>query len=97
MIENWRRCAALAAGLTTMFASLSVPAQAAAIASQPPGAGTATLLPPPNLPVNACDNSSLPQDYGTNFPVPDDPNGFGFANQTVIGWAGNECWALSDR
>jgi hypothetical protein len=96
MIENWRRCAALAAALTTMFA-LSVPAQAAAIASQPPGAGTATLLPLPNLPVNACDNSSLPQDYGTNFPVPDDPNGFGFANQTVIGWAGYECCALSDR
>jgi hypothetical protein len=96
MIENWRRCAALAAALTTMFA-LSVPAQAAAIASQPPGAGTATLLPLPNLPVNACDNSSLPQDYGTNFPVPDDPNGFGFANQTVIGWAGYECRALSDR
>ncbi len=88
MTENWRRCAALAAALTTLFA-LSVPAQAAAIASQPPGAGTATLLPLPNLPVNACHNSSLPQDYGTNFPVPDDPNGFGFASQTVIGWEGN--------
>jgi hypothetical protein len=88
MTKNWRRCAALAAGLTTLFA-LSVPAQAAAIASQPPGAGTATLLPLPNLPVNACHNSSLPQDFGTNFPVPDDPNGFGFANQTVIGWEGN--------
>ena len=81
MTENWRRCAALAAALTTLFA-MSVPAQAAAIASQPPGAGAATLLPLPNLPVNACHNSSLPQDYGTNFPVPNDPDGFGFANQT---------------
>jgi hypothetical protein len=88
MTENWRRCAALAAALTTLFA-LSVPAQAAPFAGQPPGAGTATLLPLPNLPVNACHNSSLPQDYGTNFPVPNDPNGFGFANQTVIGWEGN--------
>ena len=45
--------------------------------------------PLPNLPVNACQDSSLPRDYGTNFPVPSDPNGFGFANQTVIGWEGN--------
>src|SRR5580700_8536012 len=84
MTENWRRCAALIAALTASFA-LSVPAQAASIASEPPGA----LLPLPSLPVNACHNSSLPQDYGTNFPVPNDPNGFGFANQTVIGWEGN--------
>src|SRR5580704_8652733 len=84
MTENWRRCAALIAALTASLA-LSVPAQAASIASEPPGA----LLPLPSLPVNACHNSSLPQDYGTNFPVPNDPNGFGFANQTVIGWEGN--------
>ena len=84
MTENWRRCAALIAALTASFA-LSVPAQAGSIASEPPGA----LLPLPSLPVNACHNSSLPQDYGTNFPVPNDPNGFGFANQTVIGWEGN--------
>jgi NPCBM-associated, NEW3 domain of alpha-galactosidase len=45
--------------------------------------------PLPNLPVNACQDSTLPRDYGTNFPVPSDPNGFGFANQTVIGWEGN--------
>ena len=45
--------------------------------------------PLPNLPVNACHDSTLPRDYGTNFPVPTDPNGFGFANQTVIGWEGN--------
>src|SRR5580693_3725842 len=95
MTENWRRCAALIAALTASLAlsvpaqaasiALSVPAQAASIASEPPGA----LLPLPSLPVNACHNSSLPQDYGTNFPVPNDPNGFGFANQTVIGWQGN--------
>ncbi|HZR49358.1 MAG TPA: NEW3 domain-containing protein [Streptosporangiaceae bacterium] len=41
------------------------------------------------MPVNACHDTSLPADYGTNFPVPSDPNGFGFANQSVIGWEGN--------
>src|SRR5437667_4270098 len=45
--------------------------------------------PLPDLPVNACQDSTLPRDYGTNFPVPSDPNGFGFANQTVIVWEGN--------
>ena len=39
--------------------------------------------------MNACQDSTLPRDYGTNFPVPSDPNGFGFANQTVLGWEGN--------
>ncbi len=43
----------------------------------------------PTLPVNICQNSALPRDYGTNFPTPGDPDGFGFANQTVIGWEGN--------
>ena len=41
------------------------------------------------MPVNSCQNSALPRDYGTNFPTPNDPNGFGYANQTVIGWEGN--------
>ena len=31
----------------------------------------------------------LPNDYGTNFPTPTDPLGFGYANQTAIGWEGN--------
>ena len=53
-----------------------------------PGASSA-LVPLPGLPTNACNNSSLPTDYGTNFPTPNDPDGFGFANQTVIGWEGN--------
>jgi hypothetical protein len=43
----------------------------------------------PTLPKNICNNASLPTDYGTNFPTPGDPDGFGFANQTVIGWEGN--------
>jgi hypothetical protein len=43
----------------------------------------------PNVNPNACQNSSLPLAYGTNFPVPSDPNGQGFANQTTIGWDGN--------
>ena len=53
-----------------------------------PGASSA-LVPLPGLPTNACNNASLPADYGTNFPTPSDPNGFGFANQTAIGWTGN--------
>ena len=52
-----------------------------------PGGGQ--LQPMPTLPVNICQNSALPRDYGTNFPAPGDPDGFGFANQTVIGWEGN--------
>src|SRR6266496_2219843 len=43
----------------------------------------------PNLPVNACNNSSLPKSFGTNFPVPTDPMGFGFANQSILGWEQN--------
>jgi len=43
----------------------------------------------PVINTNACGNSSLPRDYGTNFPVPSDPNGQGFSNDSVIGWDGN--------
>jgi NPCBM-associated, NEW3 domain of alpha-galactosidase len=83
--------------------ALTAPAQAAQAAritpapqgsqsSRPPGRsgpGDQALQPLPSLPVNACNDSTLPRDYGTNFPTPDDPNGYGFANQTVIGWEGN--------
>jgi len=69
------------------------PAALAATALSAPGAagraGGQSLVPLPDLPVNACHDSTLPRDYGTNFPVPDDPHGFGFANQTAIGWEGN--------
>ncbi|HXM54209.1 MAG TPA: LamG domain-containing protein [Candidatus Dormibacteraeota bacterium] len=43
----------------------------------------------PALPVNACSNSSLPKDFGTNYPVPADPFGFGFADQSILGWEEN--------
>jgi hypothetical protein len=43
----------------------------------------------PALPRNACGSSSLPQSYGTNFPVPPDPYGHGFADQSALGWDGN--------
>jgi hypothetical protein len=79
-------------GAVATAIALIVPAQAALAARAAPVAGTAdapTFDPLPNLPVNACNDSTLPRDYGTNFPVPNDPNGFGFANQTVIGWEGN--------
>ncbi|MGH3167869.1 MAG: hypothetical protein ACRDN0_18535, partial [Trebonia sp.] len=68
------------------------PARAGGGSAGPPGStgnGSGQLVPMPTLPKNICDNSALPTDYGTNFPTPSDPNGFGYANQTVIGWEGN--------
>ncbi len=62
------------------------------VSAGPPGStgnGAGQLVPMPTLPKNICNNSALPTDYGTNFPTPSDPNGFGFANQTAIGWEGN--------
>ncbi len=92
MMTSRRNCTALLAALLAALA-LSAPAQAA---QRPVPAGPARTAeaasgfePLPNLPVNACHDAALPQDYGTNFPVPTDPNGFGFANQTAIGWEGN--------
>ncbi len=79
-------------GALATAVALIVPLQAASAAGIAPAPGqpaAVTLDPLPNLPVNACNDSTLPRDYGTNFPVPNDPSGFGFANQTVIGWEGN--------
>ncbi|GAA5200557.1 RICIN domain-containing protein [Rugosimonospora acidiphila] len=53
------------------------------------GGGTTTYLGIPAVAPNACNNSSLPNAYGTNFPVPADPLGQGFANETALGWDGN--------
>ena len=53
------------------------------------GSGSGGFSGLPAINTNACGNSSLPRDYGTNFPVPTDPNGQGFANDTVLGWDGN--------
>jgi hypothetical protein len=33
--------------------------------------------------------SGLPANTGTNYPTPGDPNGFGYANQAIVGWEGN--------
>jgi hypothetical protein len=70
-------------------AAATTPARAAAAAAAATPSGSGSYQPPPNLPVNSCNDTSLPRSYGTNFPVPNDPNGFGFANQSVIGWEGN--------
>jgi len=72
--------------ILTVLAALALPAAAAAKGDAP---RTMPLEPVPNLPVNACHDSALPRDFGTNFPTPGDPLGFGFANQTAIGWEGN--------
>ncbi|HKE13439.1 MAG TPA: RICIN domain-containing protein [Kofleriaceae bacterium] len=50
------------------------------------GGGFETL---PALPQNACNNTSLPRSYGTNFPTPRDPFAFGWFDQSAIGWQGN--------
>jgi hypothetical protein len=87
-----------AVGTVAATATLAVSAQAARVhglraahdfGSQGSQVIDSNLQPLPNLPVNACNNSALPQDYGTNFPTPSDPLGFGFANETAIGWEGN--------
>jgi hypothetical protein len=49
---------------------------------------TSALVAVPSLPRNACKNNSLPQAWGTNFPVSTDPAGWG-DNVTAIGWEGN--------
>ncbi len=67
--------------------ALTGPALAGPASAAPPG--TTSLQPLPSLPVNSCNDTTLPRSYGTNFPVPGDPYGFGFANQSVIGWEGN--------
>ena len=72
--------------ILTAVAALAVPAAALAKGNAP---GGAALQPVPNLPINACHDSTLPRDYGTNFPTPSDPYGFGYANETAIGWEGN--------
>ncbi|MGH2894097.1 MAG: hypothetical protein ACRDPM_12645, partial [Solirubrobacteraceae bacterium] len=72
--------------ILTAIAAFAVPAAALAKGNAP---GGAQLQPVPDLPVNACHDSALPRDFGTNFPTPSDPYGFGFANQTAIGWEGN--------
>jgi hypothetical protein len=67
-------------------------AEASVGAAAPQATATPTApdyVPNPTLPVNACNNSSLPRDFGTNFATPSDPYGFGYANQTAIGWTGN--------
>ncbi|HEY2508471.1 MAG TPA: NEW3 domain-containing protein [Streptosporangiaceae bacterium] len=84
------RLSVLTAALATLLA-MAIPGGASA-AWQSPGNGMPAGQPPQpiqTLPVNICNNSALPKDYGTNFPTPGDPYGFGYANQTVIGWEGN--------
>ncbi len=77
--------------LTAILAAIAAIAAIAAPAALAKGTAPAgaQLQPMPSLPVNACHDSTLPRDYGTNFPTPSDPNGFGFANETAIGWEGN--------
>jgi hypothetical protein len=71
-------------------AALLRSSQVAGPRAESPAPGPAgSFQPLPSLPVNSCQDSTLPRSYGTNFPVPADPNGYGFANQSVIGWEGN--------
>jgi hypothetical protein len=59
------------------------------LTASPSSASTASYEPLPNLPYNACTDTSLPTDYGTNFATPNDPHGYGYYNQTAIGWEAN--------
>ena len=99
---TWMATVLIAASATLIGLTLPAAAQPAragnggngghGVSAGPPGSignGAGQLVPMPTLPKNICNNSALPTDYGTNFPTPSDPNGFGFANQTAIGWEGN--------
>jgi hypothetical protein len=81
--------AAPAARTTAASAATALTSAGASQSSAGRPADSPALQPLPNLPVNACNDSTLPKDYGTNFPTPNDPSGFGYANQTIIGWEGN--------
>ena len=80
---------AITIATTAALVGLALPAAAQPMAAAPAGGSSAPPVPMPTLPKNICGNASLPTDYGTNFPTPNDPLGFGYANQTVIGWEGN--------
>ena len=43
----------------------------------------------PVLPNNNCNNSSLPNNWGTNYSYPNDPYANGFPNDAAVGWTGN--------
>jgi hypothetical protein len=95
MSSSRRRLGAILGALAATIAA-SFPAGAALgatitqVNAQPNGpADSAGFEALPSLPVNSCNDQALPRSFGTNFPVPDDPHGFGFANQTAIGWEGN--------
>ncbi|HLI71455.1 MAG TPA: cellulose-binding domain-containing protein [Ktedonobacteraceae bacterium] len=49
---------------------------------------TPTPTPGGGSPEPAC-APGLPPNTGTNYPTPNDPYGFGFYNQSIIGWEGN--------
>ena len=73
---------AAAAGAIVATIALTVPAQGAKN-----NFIQGNLQPLQTLTTNPCGTTT--RDFGTNFPTPSDPNGFGFANQTAIGWEGN--------
>jgi hypothetical protein len=81
----------VAAGLTALAVvgltatQVSVPGAASAAAVKVP---PADYQPMPSLPTNVCGDSS-PKQVGTNAPLPSDPHGFGFANESILGWQGN--------
>jgi len=85
------RSLAVAAGAVAATAALAIPAQGATNDFI-----QGNLLPLQNLTTNPCGQTitragQVGQDFGTNFDPapPGDPNGFGFANQTAVGWTGN--------
>ena len=70
----------------TSIAATAVAVAALTGATSPTAAQTSAggqLQHLPAMPVNICQNSSLPRDYGTNFPTPNDPHGFGMIQWVV--------------
>jgi len=89
------KCIAASAASTTNGAQLvQVPCSAALdrvwrVPSFTSDSGLGPFETLPQLPVNACNNTSLPKSFGTNFPTPRDPFAFGWFDQSAIGWQGN--------
>ena len=83
--RTWVAAGLAALAVVALAASpVSAPAMASAAAKTP----STDYQPMPSLPTNVCGDSS-PKQVGTNAPLPSDPHGFGFANESILGWQGN--------
>lgn len=89
LTKSGLRVPAIAAAFVVALSLVGVQAPASAAPPDKHSPTPVTYQPLPTLPVNRCNDPSLPKDGGTNAPLPSDPFGYGYANETVVGWEGN--------